>query len=86
MLLLLGPGVLLLTLLCPLVLLMACVGLGSFGGVVRYIQLLQVRRIMCGAAGSDRHLVSAWFQFGTCVVTHSLAMTGLPIGRLYDQC
>jgi hypothetical protein len=45
MLLLLGPGVLLLTLLCPLVLLMACVGLGSFGGVVRYIQLLQVRRV-----------------------------------------
>jgi hypothetical protein len=42
-LLLLVPGVLLLTLLCPLVLLMGCCGLGSFTGVVRYIQLLQVR-------------------------------------------
>jgi hypothetical protein len=42
-LLLLVPGVLLLTLLCPLVVLMGCCGLGSFTGVVRYIQLLQVR-------------------------------------------
>lgn len=42
-LLLLGPGVLLLTLLCPLVLLMAGMGLGKGAGAVRYIQLLQVR-------------------------------------------
>lgn len=44
-LLLLGPGVLLLTLLCPLVLLMAGLGLGKGAGAVRYVQLLQVR--MC---------------------------------------
>lgn len=42
-LLLLGPGVGLLTLLCPLVLLLPCCGLGKMAGVVRYIQLLQVR-------------------------------------------
>jgi hypothetical protein len=41
-LLLLGPGVVLLTVLCPLVLLMPCCGLGRMAGVVRYIQLLQV--------------------------------------------
>jgi hypothetical protein len=41
-LLLLAPGIVLLTLLCPLVLLAACCGLGSTAGVVRYIQLLQV--------------------------------------------
>lgn len=41
---LLVPGVVLSTLLCPLVLLMAACGLGSLRGVIRYIQLLQVRR------------------------------------------
>lgn len=48
-LLLLAPGVVLLTLLCPLVLLAGLCGCGSLGGVVRYIQLLQVSRVVWGS-------------------------------------
>ncbi|KAF6265426.1 hypothetical protein COO60DRAFT_955373 [Scenedesmus sp. NREL 46B-D3] len=63
MLLLLGPGVALLAVLCPLTLLMHLVGLASHESVVRYVQLVQGCAALTEAPGSAV-LLTALFLLG----------------------
>jgi hypothetical protein len=63
MLLLLGPGIALLAVLCPLTLLMHLVGLASHESVVRYVQLVQGCSALTEAPGSAV-LLTALFLLG----------------------